>query len=232
MGQVKFNNTLLSIEQIPDGHVVVSESELNAMKSVQGAYQLLKSKMPIGVSENDLATLVEKGQRFDQLNKDFTDTKAALDTTKGELTKFSNIPKEFSVDKWNGFVNQEKQQIWLGNWEKVQKQAREEFKKKNNYDIPEIDPRFYPDDVESFNFEDRNAIDNMIALMDKAHTEQVNFLQKATGNMAPSPAPVGGSQPNPVNMIMAGQDRQPVNQPQGRDIVSDTQMHVGGFGQR
>lgn len=201
MGIVKYNNTNLTVEGVPDGSMIITPEQHTAYTQTQNAYTLLKSKMPIGVSENDLALLVEKGQRFDSLNTEFSTTKTKLTETETKLAGFKNIPEGFSVEKWNQLTAKEKAEVRSGQITQLTKAVEDKLKKDYpDKTPPTIDQRFLPaDKVATFDPTAADAQDKWAAILGEGFTAQNEFLNRIVSNGVTPPVIGGGSIPAPVN---------------------------------
>lgn len=220
MGLVKFNNTTLSIEQVPDGHIIIAEAEFTRIRDAGNAYAVLKSKIPLGVDENQLGVMTEKGMRYDTTAQQL----AAANTKVGELTtqvnQFSNIPKDFKPEKWEQFKAAEQAQIRNTQRAEIQKKAVSQIQDKyKGISVPEIDDRFFSkEELDKFDYTATDAVEKYVQIMDKAHTEQENFMMKQLGGgaLVTQSAPVGVAPavPSPTPVAVSGQ-----NSP--RDIVTE-----------
>ena len=98
MGLVRFGAQTLNIEQVPDGHVIVTDSELANLRNVQNSYLTLKSSIPPGVDVTQIQSIVEKGQRYDGEAKLRADAEKKIGDLNISLQQYSNMPKEFSME--------------------------------------------------------------------------------------------------------------------------------------
>lgn len=185
MGLVKFGQQTLSIDAIPDGHVVISESEIANMRSAHNALLLIKSKIPAGVDETQLSSLLEKGLKFDTLNQEVLASKAKLEEVNGKLNTFANIPAEFSVEKWNNFTKKEQAEIRNKKisdlTSKVYEKAKAELKLQDISKI-QVDPRFVDQNkMQNFNPDSPTAQDELQAILEEGQKAQLEFIKNAAG---------------------------------------------------
>jgi hypothetical protein len=204
MGLVKFNKTTLNVENVPDGHEIISESELIQLRQTRDALSLLKSKIPVGVDESKLGEIIEQGQRYPTIAQELATHKTSVADLTGKLSKFQNIPAEFDVVKWNSYVNKEKEEQWTVKFNETKKLAfdkiEQEFKVR-----PVIDDRFVPmDKVKALNLEDKKAVDSLVDIYNDAHTAQQEFVKSITGGNIQSPHAVGGGEVRPAGAPQAG----------------------------
>lgn len=200
MGIVKFNNTTLTVDGVPDGSMIVTAEQYQAYSQTQNAYTLLRSKMPIGVDENQLAVLVEKGQRYDNINTELSTTKTKLTEVSTKLDGLKNIPEGFTPEKWNAYTAKEKAEIRSGQITTLTKAVQEKLKKDfPDRTPPTIDQRFLPaDKVAAFDPSVADAQDKWALILGEGFQAQNEFL-KSTGLQA-LPTPIlGGGKANPVD---------------------------------
>jgi len=201
MGLVKFNNTTLSVEGLPDGAVVITGEQLAGYQQVQNAYTMLKSKLPIGVSEDQLASLTEKGQRFDQTFQELAQTKTQFGELKTQIDGFKNIPKDFTIEKWNQLTSKEQQEIRSGKLTELTKQVADKLQKEApDRTLPKIDNRFLPQDkVKAFDPDAQGAVDQWAQILGEGFQAQQEFAKTLQKENVPSPILGGGPQPTPGN---------------------------------
>lgn len=224
MGLVKFNSLTLQIEQVPDGHVIVPESEIASLRATGNSYSLLKSKIPAGVSEDQLSVLIEKGQRYDGVSQEKTTLQKQFEETTAKLKGFENIPQDFKVETWNKFKADEASRTRQSKIDALTEQVKKTVKEKHGVDLPVIDQRFIPQDrMSAFDPDSKTALDDLTKILDDAHTEQMNFVQKISSSGIPSTIPAGQAAP------AAGGKPAPFENPANGDRVSATELHVGGF---
>lgn len=222
MGKVKFGNLILDIEQVPDGHVIVAESSYNTLKSGHDGYSVLKSKLPLGINEDQLSSLAEKGQRYDQLDVQHKELQGKFGETQKALEGFQNIPKEFSIDRWNSFIKREQAEVRQGKIKeltnKVYERVRKELDLKSEDNSIIVDPRFYPQDaVVAFDPDAKDAEQQWYDILDKGHDAQLDFVK----NMANKATPPGA--------ITTGQETVPGSGDKSRDTFGDKGAQVGGM---
>lgn len=196
MGLVKFNNTTLNVDGVPDGAVILDGAQYSKLTDVGNAYALLKSKMPIGVDENQLSTLVEKGQRYDTVVAESAQLKTSTAELSTKLKAFDNMPADFTIEKWNKDRQVEKQTVFNQKIASLTEKVVASLKKEHpDKTPPTIDPRFMPQDkISAFNPDAEGAVDAWAKLMDEGWQEQTAFLQKQAASGVPSPA-IGGGAP-------------------------------------
>jgi hypothetical protein len=197
MGLVTFGQTKLQIDAIPDGHVVISENDFQRLNGVNNALLLLKSKIPAGIDESQLPTLLEKGQKFDALNQELTNVVKTRTDLETSLSKFKDMPKDFSADKWNAFVNKEKTETRKAKLDSIMQEAYKGIGEKLNVkDLSKlkVDDRFLPKEIAELDLNDPNATQKVADYLGVGYKEQQNFIQQATGVVPPKqPAPGGAS---------------------------------------
>jgi hypothetical protein len=217
MGLVKFGQLTLSVDQIPDGHVVVPESELVRLKGADNAYLSLKSKIPYGVAEDQLGSLLEKGARFDaELSQRQKFEKELGDASK-KLEGFSNLPKDFSLENYNRLVADEKDRIWQGKIADLTRQVEEKVEKELHVKV-KVDPRFIDQSkLEAFDPDSKTAFDDWYKILDEAHTAQENFVKDMAGKTPPAP----GSAAQPIQQ---GLNVPPSAGP--KDVISSTALRL------
>jgi len=226
MALVKFGAQTLNVEGIPEGHIIVAESEISRLRDVNNAYSLLKSRVPPDVDESQIANLVEKGRRHDTIVTELSTTKSQLTDTQTKLSGFANIPKEFTVERWNNFVKSEQATIRQQKLDELTKNVLTEVEKEFGRKFV-VDPRFIPaETLANFNVDDSDAQKKWRDILDNAHTEQVNFLQKMGTDVVP-PTPRTGDV-NDLNTRVGITGNDPTQYPKG-DIVSDTGVRVGSI---
>jgi len=222
MGLVKFNSLTLQIDQVPDGHVIVPETEISSLRAVGNSYNLLKSKIPTGVTEDQLPTLVEKGQRYDGISQEKSTFQKQYEETTAKLKGFENIPQDFKVETWNKYKQDEAIRGRQSKIAELTEQVKKNVKEKHGVDLPTIDNRFIPQDrMSTFDPESKTAIDDLTKILDDAHTEQMNFVQKISSSGIPPTMPAGiAKQAGALPQI-----QNPVN----GDVVNENQLKVGRF---
>lgn len=189
MGLVKFGNQTLSIDAIPDGHVVIADSEIANLRNSQNAYLLLKSKIPVGVDESSIPTVLEKGSKFDSTVAELTGVKTKLTETEGKLTKFANIPQDFTPEKWNQYKSVEADSVFASKFEKISGKVYERVKKEDGVDI-KVDERFIdPIKLESWKPDDPQAEIQLYDILKEGYAAQVDFINKSQGSINPGGAP-------------------------------------------
>lgn len=227
MGIVKFNNTSLNIEQVPDGHVIITQAELDSISSLRNELNLIKSYLPPGVDKGQLGGLVEKGQRFDPLNTEHQTLKSQVTDLTAKLSQYSNLPKEFSVEKWNSYVNKEQMENRNVKLNELTQRALAKAKEVVGVDV-KVDQRFIPSDVlQNFDVNAPDAQDKWYKVLDDAHTKQQEFIKENLNNVTPVSTPVGAGG--------SGNGQQATSTPPMRgtpagDVVSDTGLSVQKFG--
>jgi len=228
MALVKFGQQTLNIDGVPEGMMIISESDVTRLRATNNAYDLLKSRLPVNVSEEEYGDLIEKGKRYAALSEKLDKTSDELKNTKTELGKFSNLPKDFSVEQWNKDRQRDADAVFASKIDKLTAGVYEKIKKELGVDI-QVDPRFIPaDTLETFDPDAADAADKWYQILDNAHTEQEKFLQSHGGNLPPTPA-VGqpgqtpeGATPPPVGLRIPG-----ATQFNPGDRVSDGGVRVG-----
>ena len=192
MGLVKFNNTTLNVEGLPDGAVVITGEQLSSYTQVQNAYTILKSKLPIGISEDQLASLTEKGQRFDQVSNELAQLKISATELKTQVEGFKNIPQGFTPEKWNQLVAKEQNEIKLGKITGLTKSIAEKLQKESKT-LPKVNERFLPQDkVKSFDPDAPDAEAKWAQILSEGFQEQTKFAQELSAEQFPNPK-LGGS---------------------------------------
>jgi len=187
MGLLKFGNQTLNIAEVPDGHIIIPEGDYINFRNINNAYLALRSKLPVGVNESEFAVLADKGLKYDPLSQEHQGIKTKYTELETKLKEFSNIPKEFTVERWGKFVQQESDAAWSKKIDTLTQKVKATVKEKMGIDI-NIDNRFIPADVlETFNPDDRDAEEQWTKILDKAHTEQQEFIRKSVdGGSIPS----------------------------------------------
>ena len=209
MGLVKFGAQTLSIVEIPDGHVVISDSELANLRLVNNSYLTLKASIPPGVEPSQVASILEKGQRYDSETKLRIEAERKTGELENQLKQFSNIPKEFKVEEWNRYVKQEQTAKRTAKVNELTQEVYKQVKEKNGVDIS-VDERFFPsNEVEAFDPFAQDANEKWYKIVEKAYDAQQEFITKQSGNFVPSAETVGsGGQPSgkkhPIDPRLAG----------------------------
>jgi len=205
MGLVKFGQLTLNVEQIPDGHEVVSSADLANLRNAQNSYALLKSKIPVSVNENQLAELTDKGSRYDSIAQQLEAERTSATQLKAEVAKFSNIPKDYSKERWDTFVNQEQQQKIDASKNALTQKVYQNIESKLGVKV-KIDDRFLPQDkVKGFDFTAQDAEAKWAVILDEAHTAQENFIKELSGNAPITQQQVGQIQtPIPAGVPKTG----------------------------
>lgn len=219
MGLVKFGQQTLNIDNIPDGSIIVSEQEYNQLRSQSNGYLLLKSKIPVGVDETQIPALLEKGSRYDQKDKEFVELSKAKADIEARLQAFNNMPKDFSIDKWNQYVKKEQDEVFSRQIDDLTKKVYERVEKETGVKYV-VDFRFIPADVlKTFDPSAKDAEEKWYKILDDAHTEQLKFIESSLNQSIPLPAQVG----------KAGAGDGSTEPPQRRlaDIVADDKVRVG-----
>lgn len=225
MALVKFGQQTFSIDGVPDGHVIVPEGELSRTSKIADSYAMLKKNIPVDIREEEIASFIDRGRRYDDTMKSFEESKKQLEATKGELGKLSNIPKDFSKERWDKFVQQEQDELFQTKIDALTKKVSEKVEKEFGVKAT-IDPRFInPEKLQSFNPDDEKAFDNWYAIMDEAHSAQESFLKDHFNvDSAPSAKPiVAADQRIAMPTIPNLGGKHP------KDSVGDQGVVVGGF---
>jgi hypothetical protein len=211
------------VDAIPDGHVVIPEHELNNLRSQSNAYLTLKSKLPVGVPEDQVGVLAEKGGRYDPLNQQLTTAQQKVQEYENKLQQYSNMPKDFTADKWNGYVQKEAEEIFAGKMEALTNWVYEEAQKKTGIRY-EVDPRFIPADVvEKFDPDASDAKEKWYQVLNDAHTAQVDFVNKiqsgavGAGQVGAGGQPAAGGAQGGVQQVTSA----------NRDTVGPQVLRVG-----
>lgn len=208
MGLLKFNNQSYAVEGLPDGLVAMTEGEVVSMRSAANQLLTLKSRIPAGVDELQLGAIIDKGTKFDSLLQEKSSAAAKIQELETSVKQYSNLPKDFSPEKWNGFVQQEQQQIFAQKFDALSKKVLEDVKAKTGVE-QKVDPRFFDKSaLDKFNPDAPTAFDDLYKIMDSAHTAQQDFLQQSLNGVIPSPSPVGDPGRPTVQMISSNQSQQ------------------------
>jgi hypothetical protein len=201
MGLVKFGQTTLNVAEIPDGHIVISDAQFQAMKGAENNYLALKASIPYGVDMSQLSTIVEKGSRFDAISTELNTVKQQLGATTQKLQGFSNLPADFSLDEYKALKNEhaiyERGAALEDLFAKTAKYVEETHRVK----MPTVDLRFV--DEEALNAIDPKAVDapaKMAIIFDKAHSAQQEFVAK-----------MGGTPSQPATQVQQGAPLAPAN---------------------
>jgi hypothetical protein len=207
MGIVKFGQTNLSIEQVPDGHVIVSESEFTSMKQSKDAYLTLRSKIPVGVDEDQIAPLIDKGLRYDNTANEAGGLKTKITELQGNLDKFSNMPKDFSPDKWNGYVKKESTEKRSAKLSELSQKVLSEVEKEIGVKFT-VDERFiHPDVINGFDPFKDGAEKEWKDVLDKAHTAQQDFIKNQLESTITSQTKVGNQEPGARTLVQNSGDK-------------------------
>lgn len=189
MGLVKFGAQTLNIDNVGDGHIIIPESEYNTMRQAKNSFDGLKNRIPAGVNELDLQTLIEKGQRYDSTLQELTTTKDKLSKSDEKLRTATNLPEGFSVDKWNSYTKAEQDAIRKGKLDALTKTVIEEAEKKAGVKIS-VDERFYDaQKVAAFNPDAPDAKEQWNKITESAYDAQLDFLRKQSTSPTQSTAP-------------------------------------------
>jgi hypothetical protein len=222
MALVKYGNQTLTIAEVADGCVIISEKDLDVYRNGNNAYLDLKSKMPIGIDPSQLSTLVEKGQRFDKVN---TDLQTAVTQSQESQRKLDamKLPEGFSVDKWNADRNREKVETRTNLMSELTKKAYAKIKEEFKVDV-DIDKRFITE-PEGFDPAKPEALEQWIKVLDAAHTAQTEFTQKQLGNLNIPVTSIGASQFVPGNQIQPQNGVAPAKI--RGDVLTESGMNIG-----
>lgn len=216
MGLVKFNTQTLNIENVPDGHIIIAQSEYDSFQGQRNDFLRLKSFVPAGVDHAKIGELIDKGQRFDSINMELGNTKTQLNEINTKLTGFNNIPKEFTTEKWNTFVQKEVQEVRGKRIGELEKKFYERVEAEDKVKI-KIDPRFVSD-LSGLDLNASDVQDKYNEVMKKAYTDQVEFIKNTVGETLP--AQITNQQQTQVQQSLV---------PNPRDVVNDKEMSVGRF---
>ena len=192
MGLVKYNNQTLSIPEVPDGMVIMQESEVGVLRAQANDFLGLKSKIPVGLDVSQLSTVIEKGQRYDAAVAEQGSLKAKVTELETNIAQFSNLPKDFKPEKWNNYVQQEQSQIRAGKLTDLTNKVREKVKTEMKIDAI-VDPRFIDQaKLQAFDPDAEGAFDKWYGILDEAHTAQQEFVSNKALGGTPPPEPPGG----------------------------------------
>lgn len=217
MGLVKYGQQTLNIDVVPDGHVIVPESEYLNLKNILNAHLGLKSKIPPGIEEEKLTLTLDKGIHYDELENKYKQLQAQAREYEQKLNSYMNIPKDFNIDKWNYYVAREKAEIRQAKIKELTNRVLEDVKSKTGVTY-EIDERFINKEAyEKFDPDSDNAFEEWYKILDDAHTEQQNFLKKF----------VKDKSLEPIDISKTELDIKPTHP---KDVVSDGKIIVGRIG--
>jgi len=197
MGLVKFGQQTLNIENVPDGSIIIPESDYRGFNDIRNAYQSLKARLPIGVDETQIGVLIEKGQRFDAINGELSTTRTTLADAQEKLkTASQKLPEGFTPEKWNGYVQREQKEARQQALSALTKAVKDKLAKENpSVPPPEVDERFLPaDQVSAFDPSASDAEPKWAAIMAAGYKAQVEFMNKAQSTTPPAASAVGGGQ--------------------------------------
>jgi hypothetical protein len=198
MGLVKFGQQTLNIENVPDGHILVSEAELKSIRDAANSYYSLNSSIPVEIDRGKVGELAARGSRYDSIVKEREELAAKLNDLEKQLGQYKDIPEGFSKEKWNNYVQTEQKAIRQGKLDKLMADALAKAEKETGVKYS-VDPRFVPTDViNNFDVEATDALDNMYKILDGAHTAQQEFIQKQMSVNLPN-KPLGGAEPPPAD---------------------------------
>jgi hypothetical protein len=216
MGLVRFGQTTLNIENVPDGSVIVAQTELTQLQNANNSYLSLKSKIPVGVSEDQISSLVERGQRFEEVNGKLSETTKKVTELSGQVESFKNMPQDFSVDKWKADRQREINEVRAKKMDALTTAAYERVTKETGAKIV-VDPRFISAEaMASFNPDAPDAAQKWYDILDAAHTESQKFIADNLGSAQPIPGQVGAGGPPPVHPLQ-------------RDVVTADKARLGHF---
>src|SRR5882672_3250750 len=224
MGLVKFGAQTLQIDAVPDGHIILTESELSTLRAANNNLLTLKSRIPPGVDETALHILIEKGSRYDTMVAEKATLESKVTDLNSKVSSFSSMPQDFTADKWNKYVNQEKMAVRQNKLNGLTEKVKERLKAENKL-FEEVDARFLPSTAETFNPDDSEAVDKWLKILDEGHTAQENFVKTHNIQNPPPPDGKGGQQ-------RAGSPLVDNRSATTDDIVTETEMRVGGFSGR
>lgn len=230
MGQLKFGNQTLVIDQIPDGYEAVASSELAPLRELKNAYSVLKSQLPVDVQPNELSLYVDKGRKYESLVKDKETLSTEVASLREQVKQFSNIPKEFTIEQWNKDRKVEQQASRQQKMDALTKVVLEKVKTETKVDF-KVDPRFIDQKIaETIDPDSPTAVDTWYKALDDAHTAQLDFITKNQSSITPTtpiPGQVGpNGNPDPR---LAAQHLNP-NMPEHQgDKVSDVGASLGKF---
>lgn len=193
MGLVKFNNTTLNVDGLPDGAVVITGEQHSSFQQAQNAYTILKSKLPIGISEDQIATLTEKGQRYDTVNAELAQKNTKIAELTAQVDGFKNIPQGFTIEKWNQDRQREANETRQVQLADLTKKVADAIKKESpDRTLPKVDERFLPaDKVKSFDPTSANAVDVWAGILAEGFRAQTEFA-KSLGVDSITTPPLGG----------------------------------------
>ena len=206
MGIVKFGQQNLSIEQVPDGHVIVSESEFTSMKQSKDALWTLRSKIPVGIDENQIANLIDKGARFDNIAQETGGLKTKISELQGNLDKFSNMPKDFSPEKWDGYIKKEVSEKRSGKFSELSQKVLSGVEKEIGVKFT-VDERFIPPEIRnSFDPFKDGAEKEWKDILDKAHTAQQDFIKNQLESTITPQKKIGDQEPGARTLVQNSGD--------------------------
>jgi hypothetical protein len=228
MALVKFGQQTLNIDGVPDGHILVSESEVSQLRQVKDAYALLKRNIPIDVEEGQLASFVERGRRYDDVEKSRKDLETHSKSLEEKLQKLGKLPEGFSQERWNKYVQREQDEIFQSKIDTLTQKVYEKVQKELGVKVS-IDPRFIdPSKLDSFNPDDPKAEETWYQILDEAHTAQESFVKSQVSELTPS-TPSGitpQTTGTPVSSVHSP------GSPMPGDKITDNGAVAGAFGRR
>lgn len=222
MGLVKFGHQTLNIENVPDGHILVSEQELKSLKDASNAFFMLNSKIPVGVEQDKIGEYVQRGQRYDTIAKERDELFAKSQDIEKKLQQYQNLPKDFDAERWNNYVNAEQKAIRQEKLNKLMTDALAKAEKDTGVKYS-VDPRFIKSEIlEKLDVDAKDALDVMYKTLDEAHTAQQEFIQKSISQNIPSPV-IGAPENQPPR------DGGPPKRGPSDTITADGQMKIQGY---
>lgn len=218
MGIVDFGAQKLNIAEVPDGHVIISQAQLQQMRNAENNYLSLKAYIPVEHLNNlsKVSELLEKGSRYDTLNQEKGQISTKLSDAETKLQAQKKLPEGYTEERWNKYVSTEQELVKGQQFETLFTKVGELASTKYNIKLPKIDERFYPDKLWELDPAKPESIELALGFLNEAHTEQQKFLSTAGAEVTLSPQVRQGNV----------QQQQPVQSSGPKDVASETGVHV------
>lgn len=199
MGLVKFNQTTLNVEGVPDGSVIVTGQEATDMVRIRNEHALIQSYLPVGITAGpQLGALIEKGQKYDPLAQKLTDAETAKTAAEAKLAKFSDVPQDYSKNEWERLKGNEQRAIRDGKRKAVTDKVMATLERATGQKIV-IDERFIDQQkLATFDFDAQNAEELWAAVLNDAHTAQENLIKQVTHGIPAGPTSTQPITPEPA----------------------------------
>ncbi len=219
MGIVSFGAQKLNIAEVPDGHAIISEADLQRFRSAENNYLSLKAYIPVEHLGNlpKVQELLEKGSRYDTLNQEKSTISMQLSEANTKLQAVKNLPEGYTQEKWNTYESRAKSEVRNQQMTELLKKTEDYAGEKFKIKIPKIDPRFLSQ--EKLNKIDPTAADapqKYLDILNEGHTAQQEFLKTFGNDVTLEQSQRAPSQQFDIQAPQSGL----------KDVASETGVHI------